>query len=64
MNRPGYGHLAFQVDSVADARQQVLKAGGGSVGDIVTLTTATGTRVTWCYVTDPEGNIIELQSWS
>jgi catechol 2,3-dioxygenase-like lactoylglutathione lyase family enzyme len=63
VNRPGYGHLAFQVNSVADARQQVLRAGGGSVGDIVTLTTATGTRVTWCYVTDPEGNILELQSW-
>jgi hypothetical protein len=30
----------------------------------VTLTTATGARVTWCYVTDPEGNIIELQSWA
>ena len=23
-----------------------------------------GRRVTWCYVTDPEGNVIELQSWS
>ncbi len=33
------------------------------IGEIVTLTTATGARVTWCYVTDPEGNIIELQSW-
>jgi hypothetical protein len=25
---------------------------------------ATGAKVTWCYVTDMEGNIIELQSWS
>jgi hypothetical protein len=23
-----------------------------------------GRRVTWCYVTDPEGNIVELQAWS
>jgi len=30
----------------------------------VTLTTAAGKRVTFCYVTDPEGNIIELQSWA
>ena len=29
-----------------------------------TLTTATGSNVTWVYVTDPEGNVIELQSWS
>jgi catechol 2,3-dioxygenase-like lactoylglutathione lyase family enzyme len=63
VNRPGYGHLAFQVNSVADARRKVLAAGGGYVGEIVTLITATGARVTWCYVTDPEGNIIELQSW-
>lgn len=20
-------------------------------------------RITWCYITDPEGNIIELQAW-
>jgi catechol-2,3-dioxygenase len=30
----------------------------------VTLQTADGRLVTWCYLTDPEGNIIELQSWS
>lgn len=29
----------------------------------IALTTSAGTQVTWCYVTDPEGNIIELQSW-
>jgi hypothetical protein len=39
-------------------------AGGAPVGEIVTLATAAGTRVTWCYMTDPEGNIVELQSWS
>jgi len=64
VNRPGFAHIAFEVASVADARAEVLASGGGSVGDIVTLTTAAGTRVTWCYMTDPEGNIVELQSWS
>lgn len=64
VNRPGFGHIAFQVDSVEDARREVLAAGGRPVGEIVTLTTATGARVTWCYVTDPEGNVVELQSWS
>jgi catechol 2,3-dioxygenase-like lactoylglutathione lyase family enzyme len=63
VNRPGFGHLAFEVASVADARAQVLAAGGQAVGEVVTLETATGSRVTWCYVTDPEGNILELQSW-
>jgi len=30
---------------------------------VVTLTIATGAKVTWCYLSDPEGNLIELQSW-
>ena len=64
VNRPGFGHIAFSVEDVAEAQQAVLEAGGGSVGEIVTLQTATGAKVTWCYVTDPEGNIIELQAWS
>jgi hypothetical protein len=48
---------------VNTARTQVLAAGGKAVGEVVTLQVATGVRVTWCYVTDPEGNILELQSW-
>jgi predicted enzyme related to lactoylglutathione lyase len=64
VNRPGYGHIAFEVDDVVAAREEVLANGGHSVGEVVTLTTATVARVTWCYVTDPEGNVIELQSWS
>jgi catechol 2,3-dioxygenase-like lactoylglutathione lyase family enzyme len=63
VNRPGFGHIAFQVAAVPAARAQVLAAGGSAVGEVVTLTTATGAQVTWCYVRDPEGNIIELQAW-
>jgi predicted enzyme related to lactoylglutathione lyase len=62
-NRPGFAHIAFAVSSVTDARAEVLAAGGRAIGDVVTLTTARG-RVTWCYVTDPEGNIVELQAWT
>jgi hypothetical protein len=50
-NRPGFGHIAFEVENVAAAREEVLIAGGGTVGEIVTLTTTTGAKVTWCYVT-------------
>ena len=63
VNRPGFGHVAFEVESVAEVREEVLREGGRAVGEIVTLATADGREVTWCYVTDPEGNIIELQSW-
>jgi predicted enzyme related to lactoylglutathione lyase len=64
VNRPGFGHIAFSVADVAAAQKEVLQAGGQALGEIVTLQVATGARVTWCYVSDPEGNILELQSWS
>ena len=64
VNRPGFGHIAFSVEDVAAAQKAVLQTGGRAIGEIVTLQLATGAKVTWCYVTDPEGNIIELQSWA
>ena len=63
-NRLGWGHIAFGVEDVAATRETVVANGGQPVGEIVTLQTSDGRRVTWCYVTDPEGNIVELQSWS
>jgi predicted enzyme related to lactoylglutathione lyase len=62
VNRPGFGHIAFVVDDVPAAREAVLAAGGQAIGEVVTLTNASGKRLTWVYVTDPEGNVLELQS--
>jgi predicted enzyme related to lactoylglutathione lyase len=62
VNRPGFGHLAFVVDDVPAACEAVIAAGGKAVGEVVTLTNAIGKRLTWVYVTDPEGNVLELQS--
>jgi len=64
INRPGHGHIAFRVEDVARAREAILAAGGAEVGAVVTLRLSNGAQVTWCYVTDPEGNVIELQKWS
>jgi len=64
VNRPGFGHIAFIVGDVHAAREEVQAAGGHAVGDVVTLTAPNGAQVTWTYLTDPEGNVIELQSWS
>lgn len=63
VDRPGWGHIAFQVPDVAAARDAFLAAGGDLVGDAVTTTTRDGRHVTWCYVADPGGNIVELQAW-
>jgi catechol 2,3-dioxygenase-like lactoylglutathione lyase family enzyme len=62
-NRPGLAHLAFAVDDVEAALQAVLEAGGGQVGEIVSLPVEGAGTVTFVYATDPEGNLIELQRW-
>ena len=49
-------------DDVPAARDAVLAAGGRAIGEVVTLVNAAGKALTWVYVTDPEGNVIELQS--
>ena len=64
VNRPGFGHIAFEVDDVNAASKEVIAHGGRIVGEIITLTTKVGTKVTWCYMTDPEDNMIELQTWA
>jgi catechol 2,3-dioxygenase-like lactoylglutathione lyase family enzyme len=64
IQRHGFGHIAFEVPDVLEARRVVLAAGGSRIGEVVTLTRADGWRVTVCYVTDPEGNALELQSWN
>lgn len=63
INRPGLAHIAFSVEDLKEARAAVIDAGGGSVGDTVTLQVAGAGAVTFVYLTDPEGNIIELQRW-
>lgn len=60
-NRPGFGHIAFYVDDVEEARRAVVEAGGGRVGEVVSVTLPGRGTMTEVYVTDPEGNIIELQ---
>jgi len=61
-NRPGLGHLAFAVEDVEAVKEAVLKAGGGMVGDVVGVEILGVGRIEFAYLTDPEGNIIEVQS--
>ncbi len=64
VNRPGFGHIAFAVDDVQAAHDVVLAAGGSAVGQIQSLEISGVGQITFAYVTDPEGNIVELQRWS
>lgn len=64
LNRPGFAHIAFAVDDVAAARNAVLAAGGGVIGELTTVKIAGAGTITFVYLTDPEGNILELQQWS
>lgn len=63
INRPGIAHIAFEVDDVESTLAEILRAGGSSVGDLVNAEYPNGMEAVFVYAKDPEGNIIELQSW-
>jgi catechol 2,3-dioxygenase-like lactoylglutathione lyase family enzyme len=62
-NREGFSHIAFEVDDVERAMDEVLKNGGKNVGDMASSEVKGVGILSFVYVADPEGNIIELQSW-
>lgn len=62
-SQPGYGHIAFGVDDVPATRETIVALGGRDLGEIVTAEIDGAGQVTFVYLRDPEGNIIELQSW-
>jgi catechol 2,3-dioxygenase-like lactoylglutathione lyase family enzyme len=62
-NRPGYGHIAFAVDDVPRALEAVLAAGGSAVGETVTVLVSGAGTITFAYVADAEGNVVEPQHW-
>ena len=63
LNQPGFAHLAFEVDDVDAKRAQIKELGGGDYGQLVTIDIADAGKLTLIYMTDPEGNIVELQKW-
>ncbi|HWR24075.1 MAG TPA: VOC family protein [Feifaniaceae bacterium] len=64
LNRAGFAHIAFEVGDVPAMLQRVLEEGGSQVGELVQAQYPGGVTATFVYAADPEGNIIELQSWS
>lgn len=62
-NRAGIRHIAFHVDNVSHFVELVINNGGKCIGEIVTTEINKFRTLTFAYVTDPEGNIIEIQNW-
>lgn len=64
VNEPGFGHLAFAVDDVESGLAAVLAHGGSVVGGVSTSVVVGVGTLHVVYARDPEGNILELQTWS
>lgn len=62
-NSKGLGHLAFEVDNVYDILEKALAYGAEKIGEISKNTVEGVGKIQFIYIYDPEGNIIELQSW-
>ena len=62
-NTPGYSHIAFAVDNVAEMTRRILHKGGTAVGELTTHEFPGVGLLIFQYVADPEDNIIELQNW-
>lgn len=63
INQHGIAHLAFEVDNVAETLEKVLALGGKLIGELVRAQYSDGRKASFVYITDIEGNILELQSW-
>lgn len=63
-NRLGLGHIAFEVPDVSAFLERVTANGGRAIGSVASVPVPGKGVVTFVYAADPEGNILELQSWS
>ena len=63
LNRPGFAHVAFEVDDIENKREQIKNLGGDDYGDLVTIDIAGAGKLSLINMTDPEGNVVELQKW-
>ena len=62
-NHTGFTHIAFEVDDVESTFSEAIKHGGIKLGEITGKTVEGVGELKFVYFKDPEGNIIEIQSW-
>ncbi len=63
-NRKGFGHIAFHVEDVKVILEKVNVFGGKPLGDLIREEFANIGLLTFVYIADPEGNIVEIQNWN
>lgn len=63
INKMGFGHLAFHVDSVEEVIKDMVRHGGGQLGKIIRKEYDNIGVLTVGYASDPEGNFVEIQNW-
>ncbi|MBC8336070.1 MAG: VOC family protein [Anaerolineales bacterium] len=62
-NTPGFSHVAFIVDDVGATAQEILNHGGSAIGELAIRDLPGVGLLTFQYLADPEGNIVEIQNW-
>ena len=62
-NHTGFTHIAFEVEDVESTFGEAMKRGGTKLGEITEKVIKGIGVLKFVYFRDPEGNIIEIQSW-
>jgi predicted enzyme related to lactoylglutathione lyase len=62
-NYVGLTHIAFEVHDVDQTLDEAIKNGGQLLGQVTEKTVDGVGELKFVYFRDPEGNIVEIQSW-
>ena len=62
-NHIGLTHIAFEVDDVDQTLDAAVKSDGQMLGKVTERTIDGVGALKFVYFRDPEGNIVEIQSW-
>ncbi len=63
-NQKGFGHIAFQVEDIAGLLALALSNGASKIGELSEHHFDNMAVFKFIYISDPDGNIIELLNWS
>lgn len=63
INNQGFSHIAFEVTELNDVLQKVIEYGGSQLGAVIENDYEGIGLLTLVFAKDPEGNIVEIQSW-